>query len=120
MHILPSYLKRKVSGESGRKKARVVKTWDRDIFCIPQSLQGAGAGGNIYPQGKYRAQLARSGLLGKLHIISEMTDEEVATEIRSLFKGPMGGDLNFPFQYLQPTGGGSKSLTVPSQSASFK
>lgn len=49
-----------------------------------------------------------------------MTDEEVATEIRSVFKGPMGGDLNFPFQYLQPTGGGSKSLTVPSQSASFK
>ena len=49
-----------------------------------------------------------------------MTDEEVATEICSIFKGPMGGSLTFPFQYLQPTGGGSKSLTVPSQSAAFK
>ena len=49
-----------------------------------------------------------------------MTDEDVEREIRSIFKGPMQNDHNFPFLYLQATGGGAKSLTVPSQSSSFK
>ena len=46
--------------------------------------------------------------------------QSVATEIRSIFKGPMNNDPNFPFLYLQPTGCGSKSLTIPSQSSTFR
>ena len=123
MHILPSYLKRKVGEQSTRKpkKVKTTKTWDRDILCIPQSRVSLQRGGNIsYPRGRYRAQLARSGLIGKLHLTSVMTEEEVAEEIRSVFKEPMGNDPHFPFTYLQPTGGGSKLLTIPSQSSTFK
>ena len=122
MHILPSYLRRKGGVASGKnpKKAKTVKTWDRDVFCIPESVRNKSAGGNIrYPRGKYHAELARCGLIGKLHMTSEMTAEEVSAEVRSVFKEPMGNNPDFPFLYLQPTGGGSKSLTVPSQSSSF-
>lgn len=66
------------------------------------------------------ALLASLGLIGKVHLTSEMTDEDVANEIRSVFKGPMKEDPNFSFVCLQSTGGGSRSLAIPSQSLSFK
>ena len=71
LRILPSYLKRKAGRQSGKnpKKARTVKAWDRDILCIPQSSLNVQRGGNLsYPRGRYRAQLARAGLIGKLHL----------------------------------------------------
>ena len=49
-----------------------------------------------------------------------MTDEDAERKIHSIFKGPMQNDGNFPFLYLQATGGGAKSLTIPSQNSSFK
>ena len=99
-----------------------VKAWDRDIICIPQSRQSKRKGGNVsYPlRGQYRANLAKWGLIGKLHLTSSMTDEEVCAEVRSVFAEAMGHDSLFPFTYLQGTGGGSKLLTIPSQSSSFK
>ena len=48
-----------------------------------------------------------------------MTVEEVEKEVRSVFSQPMGGRNDFPFAFLQPTGLGSKTLTVSSVSASF-
>lgn len=103
------------------KRNKVVKTWDRDILCLPQSVRNKSKGGNLsYPRGKYRSTLANYGLIGKVHLTSEMTDEDVAYEIRSVFKEPMGHDPNFPFLYLQSTGSGSNSLTIPCQSSSFK
>ena len=89
-------------------------------MCIPKQINRLPAGGIKYPRGKYRAYLTSSGLFGKLHLTSEMSDEDVKCEIRSIFKGPMQNDPNFPFVYLQGTGGGAKCLTVPSQSSSFK
>ena len=97
----------------------MVKTWDRDILCIPNGGRRSG-GGISFPRGRYRAYLARSGLIGKLHLSSEMTDKDVEDEIRTIFKGPMQNNRSFPFVYLQSTGGGSKTLTIPSQSSSFK
>ena len=47
-------------------------------------------------------------------------DDDVAADIRSIFKCPMNNEPNFPFLYLQPTGCGSKSLTIPSQSSAFR
>ena len=41
-------------------------------------------------------------------------------EIRSVFEGPMGGDENFPFKILQTCGGGSKTLSAPVLSSSFR
>ena len=49
-----------------------------------------------------------------------MSEEDVRNEVRSVFQGPMGGQPNFPFAFLQPTGYGSKSLTIPAVSASFE
>ena len=50
----------------------------------------------------------------------DMSAEDVAREVRSIFKESIKEHTNFYFQYLQATGGGTKSLTVPSQSASVK
>lgn len=103
------------------KKPNTIKTYDRDVLCLPRSRQNISIGGNIkYPRGKYRSLLASSGLIGKLNLTSEMSDINVLKEIRSMFKGPMRDNADFPFVYLQPTGGGSRSLTIPSHSASFK
>lgn len=49
-----------------------------------------------------------------------MTVEEVGNEIRSVFDFPMGGDYSFPFKYLQPTGDGVRSLSIPPVSNSFQ
>lgn len=121
MHVLPSYLRRRrrddVADRKPPKKAKVVKQWDRDVLCLPRQKGGGVAS---FPRGKYRTKLADCGLIGKLHMTSEMDDDDVAREIRSIFKGPMRDNSNFKFQYLQSTGGGSKSLSVPAQSESFK
>ena len=45
--------------------------------------------------------------------------EQVAAEVRSVFKMPMNNRSDFPFQYLQPTGSGNRTLSVPSVSSSF-
>jgi len=126
LQILPSYLRRRERNEQGtrrqqqkNKKPKVVKTWDRDILCIPKGGRRTG-GGISFPRGRFRAYLARSGLIGKLHLTSEMSDQDVEDEIRTIFRGPMLNNSSFPFLYLQSTGGGSKTLTIPSQSSSFK
>lgn len=49
----------------------------------------------MYPRGKYRSWLARSGLIGKLHLTSIMTDEEVTSEICTVFKEQMNNNPNF-------------------------
>jgi len=49
-----------------------------------------------------------------------MTEEEVAAEIQSVFKNSINGDPEFCFQYLQAIGGGTKFLTIPAQSSTFK
>jgi len=120
-HILPSFLKRRGVRRAEAKvskKPKTVKTWDRDVLCIPK--QRNLTSGIKYPIGKYRAHLASNGLIGKLHLTSEMTDKDVECEIRSIFREPMQNNPNFPFLYLQSTGGGAKLLTAPSQSSSFK
>ncbi len=54
-----------------------------------------------------------------MRLLSSITVEEVGDEVRSVFKKPMNGRRDFPFKFLQPTGAGSRTLTVPSVSASF-
>lgn len=121
--ILPSYLKRKSQGGGGgggkAKKVNAIQSWDRDIICLPVSSKKSGS--NIsYPRGKFRTDLGSLGLIGKVHLTSMMSEEDVRNEVRSVFQGPMGGQPNFPFAFLQPTGYGSKSLTIPAVSASFE
>ena len=99
------------------RELKVIKQWDWDVTYLPPRKSD---GVISFPRGKYCTGLANCGLIGKLHMTSEMDKEDVAREIRSIFKEPMKGKADFHFQYLQATGGGTKSLTVPTQSASFK
>ena len=119
--ILPSYLKRKrkeeSSGHCASKRPKPVQVWDRDIVCLPSSH---GSVGNIpFPRGKFRTKLGEKGLIGKIRLTSQMSVLEVEDEIRSVFQGPMGGSNDFCFHFLQSTGLGSKTLTLPSVSSSF-
>ena len=87
-------------------------------MCLPDSFMKK----NKYipfPRGKPRALLARNGLIGKLRISSEMSECDVFSEIRSVFKNAMQSDPNFPFKLLQPTGEDSRSLAIPPVSDTF-
>ena len=71
-----------------------------------------------YPRGRYREFLGHQGLVGKIRLMSNMTAEDVVSEIHSVFQGAVKKS-SFPFTFLQPTGCGSRSLTVPSVSSQF-
>lgn len=43
----------------------------------------------------------------------------IFAEVRSVFSSAMEHDEDFPFEFLQSAGGGTKSLIVPSRSSSF-
>ena len=85
LSILPSYLRRNGEERNAKtKKSEVIKTWDRDIVCLPSTFMGKN--NHIpFPRGKSRAYLARNGLVGKLHISSDMNENDVLSEIRSVF-----------------------------------
>ena len=120
LNVLIGLMKRKVSGKGGAKvkKQKTITTWDRDIICQPKdSLQEDNF--ISYPRGKFRARLGREGL-GKVHLTSSITVEEVGAEIRSAFQFAMGGYHSFPFKYLQATGGGVRALSIPTVSSSFQ
>ena len=122
--MLLTFLKRRGIRNNGRtskaKKPKAVNTWDRDVLCIPKQENRLPTGRIKYPRGKRRVYLTSSGLFGKLHLTSEMSNEDIRHEIRFIFKGTMQNDSNFPFVYLQGAGGGAACLMVPSQSSSFK
>lgn len=113
---MPSFLKRKGAGGTSRaKKCKPITGWDRDIVCIPKRKEDK----NIpYPRGRFRAKLAKNGLIGKVHLSSDMSVDDVAQEICSVFQKALGEDTKF--QYLQATGGTNRSLSVPSVSSSFQ
>ena len=49
-----------------------------------------------------------------------MTEGDIRREICTVFNAAIGGDLLFPFQFLQPVGSGSWCLTTPSTSSTFQ
>ncbi len=67
-----------------------------------------------------RASLGKNDLIGKIRLSSLMTVRDVEIEVQSTFKKAMGNRDDFPFIFLQPTGAGSKSLTIPPVSSSFE
>lgn len=121
---MPSKYSHLSSGQGGKEKnakKRKVVSWDRDIICLPKTTRkGELATVLPYPRKKFRSNLGAWGLIGKIHLNSEMSVDDVENEIRSVFRIPMNNDKKFPFTYLQPTGEGNYSLTVPSVSASYQ
>ncbi len=49
-----------------------------------------------------------------------MDEDDVKKEIRSVFRGPMSDDPDFPFDFLQAAGEGSRTLVVPSVSSTYR
>lgn len=69
---------------------------------------------------KAREFLAANKLIGKIRLVSAMTEQEIMDEIRSVFSFPMSNDPLFRFDILQSSGGVSKSLNIPVVSASYR
>ncbi len=49
-----------------------------------------------------------------------MNKDDVQQEIRSVFRGPMRNNRDFPFTFLQRAGEGSNTLIIPSVSPSYE
>ena len=60
----------------------------------------------------------RRAWIGKL--TSTTSDKEVEDEVRSVFCEQMGGRKDFPFAFLQPAGVGTRILSIPLVSSSFR
>lgn len=86
-------------------------------MCIP--VEYARGNEVSIPRGKLRATLASKGLAGKIRLNSEMSENEIFAEVRSVFSTVMGNDEDFLFEILQSAGGGTKSLVIPGRSTSF-
>ena len=87
-------------------------------MCIPKDYSN----GNdvVIPRGQFRANLASEGLAGKIRLNSNMTEDEIFAEFRSVFAKAMKNKDNFQFEILQSAGGGTKSLMIPCRSSKFK
>ena len=94
--------------------------YNRDVVCLPSCYGDGGKKSISIPRGKQRAILAKLGLQGKITLSSNMTEEAICEEIRSAFMEAMGHDSSFPFAFLQMSGCGGKTLSIPSLSASFQ
>ena len=58
--------------------------------------------------------------MGRILLTSEMSEEYIFAEIRSVFNTPMGGKMDFQFEILQSTGGKTKTLVCPALSSTYK
>ena len=94
-------------------------SYDRDIVCLP-FCYSSKHGKYAIPRSETRATLASSGLIGKVRLSSDMSQDQILTEIRSVFSAEMNENQNFPISFLQRSGQGSNSLTVPSISNSYQ
>ena len=122
---LPSSFGKRVraiqSGSLATNKPKRCKMfeYDRDIICLPKNFIETDGSIPIPRSGKVRQMLASNGLIGKIHLDSTMSEEEIFQEIRAVFRKPMKQNHKFRFNVLQPAGGGSKTLMIPSLSESF-
>ena len=89
----------------------------KDIICLPKESDGLEI---LIPRGSSRSALAGKGLIGKLTLSSYMDEQEIRELICEVFQGAFGGDKQYPFKFLQCAGGGSKFLTKPCTTGTFK
>ena len=88
------------------KKAKKISTYDRDIVCLPY-LFPSKDGRYAIPRKESRAELGSKGLIGKIRLTSDMLEQEIMAEIRSVFSVAMRDDPEFPFTFMQRSGPGS-------------
>ncbi len=121
---LPSFLRRRQLQLAETRKAKRprkehARTWDKNIVCLPSDYATKSGLIQILRK-KKRAILGHVGLIGKIHLTSEMIEEDIFAEVRSVFSKPMRNNPNFQFRFLQSTGGGCKTLSIPSISTHFQ
>ena len=114
---LPSFVMRNANRRSKKGKLPKVTYYTRDVICLPKSFTSSKC--ITIPRGKQRAQLAEMELQGKVTLRSDMTEDEILAEVRSAFLDVMGHNPDFQFVFLQVSGCGAKTLSLPSLSASF-
>ena len=114
------YFQRDLVIDSKKGKSPKITFYNRDIVCLPQSYARGNCKSIPIPRGKARTRLAEMGLQGKVSLRSDMVEETINCEIRSAFAEAMEHDPFFPFVFLQVSGGGTKTLMMPSLSSSFR
>ncbi len=118
------------TSRSSRKKkqggATKVISYVRDIILLPNEFK-SDEGDVVIPRNSRREKLGKTGLVGKIEISSDMTEQQVRSEICEVFSTPMGlsaedikNGAYFKFSYLQRAGCNSRSLCQPTVKESFQ
>lgn len=100
----------------GNKGKGRLFTYERDLYACQSHLQRRRPNPNLKEGTK---TLAANKLIGKIQLRSDMDEEEMFSEICSVFNWPMDEDDTFPFTILQSSGGDSRILMVPELSHSY-
>ena len=115
--MLPSrFLKKFTQKQTASKSSSRLYTYDRDIICLPKECCKS----NIIHIPRNRECLSKDGLIGRIRLTSDMSEDDIFDEIRSVFRIPMAGADRFSFNVLQSAGGQSKMLVIPALSNSYK
>ena len=115
---LPSSFLKKNKAKQKKVKSNV-KSYNKDIVCLPHQ-PNLDEQEIPFPRGKSRLTLAKLGLIGKVTLTTDMLEGDIRREICGVFNAAFGGDLLFPFKFLQSVGCGSRCLTVPCTAPSFQ
>lgn len=98
--------------------------YSRNVMLLPPQYKSSN-GEVLIPRQANRRMLGQAGLVGRVELLSTMTDLEVRQEICEVFSTPMGlssadlkSDQPFPFTYLQNSG--THSYCVPSVNRKFE
>ena len=67
-----------------------MKTWSKDIVCLPVDYHDQTQE-LPFPRGDRRAQLAKSGLIGKVSLSSAMSEDDTRAEVCSVFSVALVG-----------------------------
>jgi len=87
---------------------------------LPKSFAEGGSLIDIPKKNSTRQFLARNKLMGKIHLDSSMSQQEIFSEIRSSFRYPMNDYDEFRFRLLQPSGGEARCLMIPEVSSRYE
>ena len=90
---LPSVFLKKFGKQKALVKVKErVYSYDRDIVCLPQSYAGKS---KVIPIPRNRDELSIAGLVGKITLTSDISEEAIFDEIQNVFRVPMKGNAFF-------------------------
>ncbi|KAL0969895.1 hypothetical protein UPYG_G00234150 [Umbra pygmaea] len=113
---LPSFPRRN-GARSGYLNQRNVKTYTKEVVCLPFFTRVIGS--SLYPE-ETLTKLAQAGFVGKISFSTEWSEDQLRNEITAIFRGAFGlsEHQSFPFQFLS-TIKGCKKLMKPRVTSNF-